>query len=125
MVEEVGVGFWSRVGDGLAFGGQAPFVLRTFPPHSEGNPAARPPGIPCDLAALARVPVIGLFGLREGEVGQSDLRRLVTSVRRVGRSFLMVVQMRSFLTSSYRWAIMFRRDMMLWWFVIWLARSSS
>ncbi len=48
----------------------------------------------------------------------------MTSVRSVGRSFLMVVQMRSFLTSSYRWAIMFRRDMMLWWFVIWLARSS-
>ena len=46
-------------------------------------------------------------------------------MRRVGRLFLMVAQMRSFLTSSYRCAIMFRREMILWWFVIWLARCSS
>ena len=33
----------------------APFVLRTFPPPSGGNPST--PGIPCGLALLVRVPL--------------------------------------------------------------------
>ena len=94
-------------GDGLEFGhpllsfrSRAPFVLRTFPPASGGNPALWPfrspspiegacvrlstPGIRCDLATLARVPLRFVKGRVVGEGREIRISNLIRG--RGGRS---------------------------------------
>ena len=73
-----------------------------------GITASRPWATPCVRFAPASP------SLREGEVSvQGCSRRLVTSVRRVGRLFWMMFQIVRLVMLSYSWMIRFRRPMIV------------
>ena len=80
-------------------------LLKEGVENKRGVPRAAPPCIPLWRGR-------GIVTERRG--GQSSLRRVVISVRRVGSSCWMMFQIARLAMLSYSWAIRFLRPMIVW-----------